>query len=263
MTSYRPIKGFTLIELLVVISIIALLIGLLLPALGKARQTARQTQCLTNLRQAGTAMGGYVVEHKGYVPPKWVERSNSSTRSNSVFGSIGKFGSDGIYVNIGPDKRHLNQYLMTSTENSTDVDVPTALCPNDDGALTGGKSLYDRTGTSYSATQSHQYNDLTPVTLSGTENAEPRALASIRSPSNLITMTEHGGHYGAWGAVMGSGVFSGSTRTWWHMNQDQYVANFGDGHGSLVAIPEALFSGDAHLTGADWVVDDTLSPISN
>lgn len=263
MTSCRNIKGFTLIELLVVISIIALLIGLLLPALSKARQTARQTQCLTNLRQAGTAMGGYVVEHKGYVPPKWVERSNSTARSNSVFGSIGKFGSDGMYVNIGPDKRHLNQYLMTSTNNSIDVEVPTAVCPNDDGSLTGGKSLYDRTGTSYSATQHQQRNDLTPATLSGPENAEPRALASIRSPSNLITMTEHGGHYGAWGAMVGTGVFAGSTRTWWHMNQDQYVANFGDGHGGLVTIPEAQSPGDTHTAGIDWVVDDTLNPVSN
>jgi prepilin-type N-terminal cleavage/methylation domain-containing protein/prepilin-type processing-associated H-X9-DG protein len=64
----RGRKGFTLIELLVVIAIIAILAAILFPVFAQAREAARQTQCLSNMKQLGTATTMYVGDYDEVMP---------------------------------------------------------------------------------------------------------------------------------------------------------------------------------------------------
>ena len=65
----RSNRAFTLVELLVVIGIIAVLISILLPVIGRAREQARGVQCMSNLRQLGTAALLYSHDNKGLLLP--------------------------------------------------------------------------------------------------------------------------------------------------------------------------------------------------
>src|SRR5688572_29715074 len=65
----RSNRAFTLVELLVVIGIISMLISILLPVIGRAREQARGVQCMSNLRQIGTAALLYSHDNKGIVLP--------------------------------------------------------------------------------------------------------------------------------------------------------------------------------------------------
>ena len=74
-------KGFTLIELLVVIAIIAILAAILFPVFAQAREAARKTQCVSNVKQLGTATQMYVQDYDGNYYP---HRHNVAAGSNPL-----------------------------------------------------------------------------------------------------------------------------------------------------------------------------------
>jgi len=68
--SFSPVRhrAFTLIELLVAVAIIAVLAALLFPVFAQAKESARKTDCLSNLKQLGSALLLYAADQDDAFP---------------------------------------------------------------------------------------------------------------------------------------------------------------------------------------------------
>lgn len=121
----RP-AAFTLVELLVVVSIIAVLIGLLLPAVQASRAAARRTQCASNLRQVGLAMGQFCNAHRGQFPD--TSHNQAGDVEQSWIYTIAPFMESVDAIRICPDDLkaadRLDQKLTSYVMNAYLTDEP-------------------------------------------------------------------------------------------------------------------------------------------
>jgi prepilin-type N-terminal cleavage/methylation domain-containing protein len=110
--------GFTLVELLVVIAIIGTLVALLLPAVQSVRAAARRTQCSSNMRQVGLAMGQFCDAHRGRFPNTSHNKTNNEQLSWIY--TVAPFMESVDAVRICPDdkkggerlRERLSSYVM-------------------------------------------------------------------------------------------------------------------------------------------------------
>ena len=95
MSSRLARHSFTLTELLVVIAIIAILASMLLPALGKAKGSAKAIQCVSNLKQLGTATDMYATDYNDFYPSYGAIENSDAIISEALRSKLFPYYSNG------------------------------------------------------------------------------------------------------------------------------------------------------------------------
>lgn len=150
---------FTLIELLTVIAIIAILVSILLPTLSRIREVGKAIQCVSNLKQIGTAALSYASDYNSnWVPPRMKYNSGTVTAwsSNRAFltALVGKdvtssitastpwFGASAANVPSGMVCPNAT-YALTVNNTATNATLEYAYGINRQGLNNAGIDIYD------------------------------------------------------------------------------------------------------------------------
>ena len=122
---------FTLIELLVVIAIIAILAAMLLPALSSARESAKASQCISNLKQVGTAYAMYHDDNEGFYCFNLSSTFNNKPCNPFSGHAITNGGYLGEY--LPTDVGHKSNYVCIGgyyVKNATTIKASRFKCPS-------------------------------------------------------------------------------------------------------------------------------------
>ncbi len=70
--------AFTVIELLVTVGVVATVVAICIPVYGRVTATAQAAQCVSNLRQLGSALGLYLTDHNMTMPTLAAARTSTT-----------------------------------------------------------------------------------------------------------------------------------------------------------------------------------------
>jgi prepilin-type N-terminal cleavage/methylation domain-containing protein/prepilin-type processing-associated H-X9-DG protein len=226
----RARAGFTLIELLVVIAIIAILAAMLLPALSKAKDRAKAAQCLSNIRQIGTAVALYLGDSADRYPP-----SKTKSGTPTQLSWAGQAGEYGTYATLPARDRWLSSYLGgTDATNST---VKVCKCPGDLKSYLGtqGNSGFDDFGSSYMANVrlAVSASPNAPQSLTANNELDSVPASQVLKPSRFIVFTSWGAYWtGASHQDINNNPLLALMR--WHSNDTKWNTLFADGHAAMI-----------------------------
>ncbi len=232
--------AFTLIELLVVIAIIAILAAMLLPALARAKEKAKQVNCLSNLKQIGTAAVLYCGDFGDEFPGSVIKGDDGGTYI-SQYTWVGRAGSLSSYDKMGVTNRYLNIYLG---KFSLTGEVEVARCPSEINVKSGN---YYARGSSY---PHNSHPDPAFRTL-GIENNRSCKTTQIKSPSQMIVIGEEGSYFPSWNPI---DIPRENFRHTKYPDTRWNVA-FADGHASFTRFVYVM--GIRNMSGPDYTFDRT------
>ena len=150
--------GFTLIELLVVIAIIAILAAILFPIFSAARERGKMAKCLSNMRQIGTAMVGYMSD--------WDDRYPAN-----------RFANEPLIPKPSPHYRTWKHAIRPLVKSQG-----VYICPSNDG--------YRRDGTDETGDFPISYAYNGGVFGFGGDPYPPRKMSDLDRPTKIIFILE-------------------------------------------------------------------------
>ena len=225
-----PRRAFTLIELLVVIAIIAILAAILFPVFAQAREKARQTQCLSNLKQLGTAFMMYVQDYDETYP----------LQSNDAFG---------VYPYDDAARKAMNLPTVFSWYGGVQPYLKNygiLVCPS----AAEHPSLYVKNPTT--ANTSYTYNGLLGNILPGqtTDPMPVSNLAGVARPAEVILAQDQALTWGRsqpaprWNTGKWCNVTSTESLT--NIHNAGFNCNFADGHAKWYKASYARLGADSN-----------------
>jgi prepilin-type N-terminal cleavage/methylation domain-containing protein len=250
-------RGFTLIELLVVIAIIAILAAILFPVFARARDAARKTQCVSNLKQIGTAILMYAQDYDECLVP--AQTGTCQMPDSFCWGDL-----------IQPYAK--NTGLLQCPSNTAKVRVNTTLNPprvvRDRGGTTGASDDCTAGGNNTSQfNYSYGVNTFgasgVAAASAGPFNLVGNSLAVIPSPANVAGIAEGRGA-SPWALGGGSGAYDppsvdGQVDARRHSTSSSGLTNgagvvimFMDGHAKYTNLAQSIKS-----PGNIWTMLDT------
>ncbi len=237
-------KGFTLIELLVVIAIIAILAAILFPVFAQAREKARGTQCLSNVKQLGTAILMYASD--------WDESFPAVYQGATDLAAAGSLDYDAWwchYANPWPGnatyRDYMQKYSFRAIMTPYVKNGSMFICPSDAQADKEFNCNNVKRINSY-LIRSSIYKDSRRQPQNGFNHPDaeragmqaPVPMGAMSFPANYIMLHETF----PWHNL----EFQDGTDFW--KPADKVVCAFGDGHASTVAV------------GQMWWKNNGLSP---